>query len=216
VARSLAPADTSRARARSSAARYASAAGRRDSGGRLRPGVDHLESAVPGQGRQQGANVGMAGAGHGQRQPGDPPGRGDRLLCDDPPSRASRAGHAAQHGRCVVDVQQQEAAEGEVHRLGQSQVLCRLGDGDDLGGGRRRRCTGGDVARRRVAVDRVDPPVAPHHLGEGDTHVPTAGAHVGTAPSLGQAEAVEGGGQRPPIDVVAQSQLPHRGIMACG
>jgi len=60
------------------------------------------------------------------------------------------------------------------------------------------------VARRGIAVDCIDPPVSPDHLGERDRHVPSAGADVDAPPAALDAEAVEGGGERAAVDVVAQ------------
>jgi hypothetical protein len=42
-------------------------------------------------------------------------------------------------------------------------------------------------------------------LGKGHAYVTAAGADVDAAPTLAQPEAVESGGQRPPVDVVAKS-----------
>ncbi len=80
---------------------------------------------------------------------------------------------------------------------------------DDLcpSGGRRR---GGDlVAGAGITVDRVDAPTAPDELRESDRDVAGACTHIHTAPSGFEAEAFEGGCERPPIEVVAQSELAH-------
>ena len=83
-----------------------------------------------------------------------------------------------------MHVEQQEAAEGQVDRLGQGEVLAGLGEGDHLG----RAAAGGGrghlVAGARVAVDGVDPPVAADDLGQGHRHVAAAGADVDAAPAL--------------------------------
>ena len=117
-------------------------------------------------------------------------------------------GHAPDHHGGVVDVEQQEAAEGQVDLFGQDQVLARLGQGDHLGvGGRRARHL---VAGQGVAVHGVDPSLAPDHFGQGHRDVPASGAHVEAAPARAQAEPVQGGGQRPAVDVVAQTlELAH-------
>ena len=62
----------------------------------------------------------------------------------------------------------------------------------------------------RIAVHGVDAPVAPDHLGQGHRDVAAAGADVEAAPAGTQAEPVQRGDQRPPVDVVAQTrELAH-------
>ncbi len=110
-------------------------------------------------------------------------------------------------------MQEEEAAEGQVDRLGEQQFLASLSDGHDLRG--RRRQLRHLVACSRVAVDGVHPPVPTHDLGQSHAHVAAAGAHVGAAPPLAQAEAVEGGHERPPVHVVAQAELDHGATLRC-
>ena len=84
----------------------------------------------------------MAGVGHRQGAAADATGRGDRLLGHHPAARATTAAMRPHHHGGVVHVQEQEAAEGQVDRLGQDQVLAGLGQGDHLGvGGRGRAAT---------------------------------------------------------------------------
>ena len=117
------------------------------------------------------------------------------------PPGADGCGHAGEDGRRVEHVQQEEATEGEVDRLGQTQVLTGLGDGQHLAV---RRCRLGHlVTGQRVAVDGVDPSLPPDDLGQGHRHVAAAGPHVGTDPARADAEAVEGSGQGSAVDVVA-------------
>ena len=107
-------------------------------------------------------------------------------------------------------MQEEEAAEGEVDRLGQREVLARLGQRDDLRMRRRSRSPGHFVPGQRVAVDCVDAPVAADHLGQRDRYVSAAGTDVGAAPAEADAEALQRGGQWPPVDVVAETlQLTH-------
>ena len=74
---------------------------------------------------------------------------------------------------------------------------------------RARRTSGDDVPRARVAVDRVDATIAADDLGQGDADVASARADVDAGPPLAQSQPVERGGQRPPVDVVAQAELDH-------
>ena len=97
---------------------------------------------------------------------------------------------------------EQEAAEGQVDRFGQEQVLAGLGDGEHLAERGRRR--GDLVTGARIAVDGVDASFVAHDLGEGHRHVPTTGADVDAAPPRRHGETLEGRGQGAPIDVVAQ------------
>ena len=125
-----------------------------------------------------------------------------------PPGRTASA-MRAQHHRRVDDVEEQEAAEGEIDRLGQAEVLAGLGDGEHLavgGGG-----LGHLVAGHRVAVDGVDPSVVPDDLGQRHRDVPTAGADVDAGPARADPEPVERGGQRSAVDIVPQApELHHR------
>ncbi len=130
-----------------------------------------------------------------------------------PPGRTAAAIRAQDHRR-VDHVQQQEAAERQVDRLGQAQVLAGLGDGQHLavgGGGR-----GHLVPGRRVGVDGVDPAVVADDLGQGDRHVAPAGAHVDTGPARSDPQPVEGGGERSPVDVVAQASQFHPATLPAG
>ena len=81
-------------------------------------------------------------------------------------------------------MQQHEAAEGEIHRLGQGQLLGSLGEGYHL----RLRCLRGGcchlVSSGGIRVDRVDPPVPADYPGQGDSDVTASGADVGTPPPL--------------------------------
>ena len=130
------------------------------------------------------------------------------LLRHHPAAGAHGLAHAAQHHDRVEHVHEEEAAEGEVDRLGQQELLARLGDGDHLGMGRRRPAP--PRRGRGVVVDRVDAPVVADDLGERDAHVAAARAHVDTAPALAQPQPVERGGERPAVHVVAQPELEHR------
>ena len=110
-------------------------------------------------------------------------------------------------------MEQEEAAEGEVDRLGEDQVLAGLGDGQHLAvrGGR----LGHQVPGAGVAVDGVDPPVAADHLGQGHRDVAPAGAHIDAPPTRADAQPLQGGGQRPAVDVVAQTlERGHRGSLS--
>ena len=105
-------------------------------------------------------------------------------------------------------MQQQEAAERQVHRLGQGQVLAGLGQRNDL-------CVRGGgpchlVAGERVAVDRVDATVLTDHFGQGHRDVAPTRSDVDTAPARTEPEALQRRGQRAAVDVVAQSlELTH-------
>lgn len=107
-------------------------------------------------------------------------------------------------------MQEQETAVGEVDALGQDEVLSGLGDGHDLGtpGGSSRR--GDGVAPLRVAVYGVDAPLSPDELGEGHRHVTGSRPDVDAAPAGLESEALEGGGEGTPVDVVAQPEFGHR------
>ena len=144
---------------------------------------------------------------HRQGLAAHPARRRDGLLGHHPATGPGRPPHAPQHDDGVIDVHEEEPAEGQVHGLGQQQVLAGLGDGDHLGVGRRG--GGGRVARSGIAVDRVHPAVATHDLGQGHAHVPAAGAHVHATPSLAEPQPVQGRGQGSPVDVVAEAQLDH-------
>ena len=105
-------------------------------------------------------------------------------------------------------MQQQEPAEGEVHLLGQRQVLAGLGQRNHLRVGGRG--PGHLVAGGGVAVDGVDPAVTADHLGQGHRHVAAAGADVDTAPAGSSPEPFERRGQRATVDVVTQPlELTH-------
>ena len=65
------------------------------------------------------------------------------------------------------------------------------------------------VAGRRVAIDGIDPTVAPNDLGQGDGDVPPSGTDIDTGPTWPKPQAVEGGGERPPVDIVPQSAQFH-------
>ncbi len=84
-----------------------------------------------------------------------------------------------------------------------------LGEGHDLGlgrfGGGRRHL----VAPGRIGVDRVHPSVAADDAGQRNRHVSASRPDVGAPPTLSQAQSVQGGGQRPAVDVVAKLQLDH-------
>ena len=125
-----------------------------------------------------------------------------------PPGRTAAA-MRREHDGGIDHVEQQEAAEGQVDRLGQPQVLAGLGDGQHLAVGGRGR--GHLVAGRRVGVDGVDPPVASDDLGQGHRNVAPAGPDVDARPARADAQPVEGGGQRPPVDVVPQAAQFHPG-----
>ncbi len=177
----------------------------------LGPGVDHLQPGGPGQRGKVGTYVGVAGVGHGEGPAADPAGGGDGFLGHDPSPGADGAAHPPEHDRRVVDVHEDEPAEGEIDRFGEEEILGRLGDGEDLalagggGGG------GGRVAGPGIAVDGVHPSVPADDLGQGDAHVAPAGAHVGAQPTLAEAEAVEGGHQGTAVDVAAEGELEHLG-----
>ncbi len=113
-----------------------------------------------------------------------------------------------------MHVQQQEATEGQVHLLGQDQVLPGLGQGDDLGVGRRGACH--LVAGAGVAVDGVDPSLASDHLGQGHRDVPASGANVEAAPARAQPQPRQGGGQGAAVDVVAQPPELARAVLRSG
>ena len=174
---------------------------------RLGPGVDDREAGLEGERGQQRPHVGVAGVGHRQGDAPHPSGGGDGLLGHHPPSRSDRLAHAAQHHRRLHHVHQEKPAERQVHRLGQSQVLARLGDGEDLA--ERRRRGRRLVTGAGVAVHGVDASVVAHDLRQRHRHVPAPGAHVDAAPPGADAQPLERGGQRPPVDVVAQG-VGHR------
>jgi hypothetical protein len=68
-----------------------------------------------------------------------------------------------------VDVQEQEAAVGEIDGLGKEQVLNGLGEGEDLG---KLGCLLRDgIAGRWIDVDGVDAACAPNPVGQLDCHV---------------------------------------------
>ncbi len=122
--------------------------------------------------------------------------------CRDDPAAVPHGGrHGADDHDRVEHVHQEEAAERQVHLLGQRQVLAGLGEGDHLGVGRRG--AGDLVARQRVAVHRVHTAVPADHLGQRDRHVTTTRADVDTAPAGTEAESLEGGGQWSAVHVVA-------------
>ena len=104
-------------------------------------------------------------------------------------------------------MEEEEPAEGQVDRLGKLQVLAGLCDGQHLavGRGRLRHL----ITCHRVAVHRVDPTVAAHDLGQRHRHVTAAGTHVDAGPPGPDAQAVEGGGQRPSVHVVPQAPQFH-------
>ena len=171
-------------------------------GGRLRPGVDHLEPHVAHQRGQDGSDVGVARPGHGEGRAGDPPCGRDGLLGHHPTAGPHRGRHHAHHGQGFVHVEQQEPAEGEIDLLGQRQVFARLGQRNDLGVGR-----GGPghlVAGAGIAVDGVDPAVTTDHLGQGHRDVTPTRTDVDTAPAAGHAQPFERRGERTPVHVVAQ------------
>ena len=150
----------------------------------------------------------MPGIGHRQGDSGDASRGGDRFLDDYPTAGLHDGGHTAQHHGGIVDVEEQEPAERQIDLLGEDQVLPRLGERDDLGVGGR--SAGHFVAGLGIAVHRVDPALASHHFGQGDRDVAAAGSHVEAAPARPEAEALQGRGQRPPVDVVAKTrELTH-------
>jgi hypothetical protein len=73
----------------------------------------------------------------------------------------------------------------------------------------RRRRLGDLVAGHRVAVDGVHPTVPPDDLGQGDRDVASARTDVHAGPTRADPQAVQGGGQRSPVDVVSQSPKLH-------
>ena len=187
---------------------------RADAGGRLGPGVDHLEPGVAHEPREERADVGMAGVGHGQRRSRDPPGRRDGLLGDDPPAGADRVCHHAHDGDGLEHVEQQETAEREVDLLGQRQILTGLRECDHLRVRGRGSCD--LVAGERVAVDGVHTAVAADHLGQGHRHVAPASADVDAAPAGAETQPLERRGQWAAVDVITQpcelthDEFPHR------
>ena len=124
------------------------------------------------------------------------------------PPGSDGAGHPPEHHGRIDHVEQEEPAEGQVDRLGQTEVLAGLGDGQHLAVGGRGR--GHLVAGRGVAVHGVDPAVATDDLGQGDRDVAPAGADVDARPARADPQPVERGGERPPVDVVAQAAQFHR------
>ena len=132
-----------------------------------------------------------------------------RLLGDDPAAGPDRGSHAAQDGNGGVHVQEHEAAERQVERLGQGQLLGRLGQRHDLGLGGRRGRGRHLVSPGRVGVDGVHPAVPADHAGQRHGDVAAAGSDVRALPPLPQAEPVQGRHQRSAVDVVAQFEFDH-------
>ena len=125
-----------------------------------------------------------------------PPGRTAVAICARPrPDRARAAGGS---GR----------TPGRPVRGGE--VLAGLGEREHLTVGRRG--PGGLVPGERIAVHRVDPPVPPDDLGQGDGDVATAGAHVDTSPSRPEPEAIQRRGQGAAVDVVAEPIIHSPGL----
>ena len=99
-------------------------------------------------------------------------------------------------------MQEQEAAEGEVHGLGERQLLGGLGEGEHLAEARGPR--GHLVARSRVEVHGVDAAGLAHDLREGHGHPALASTNVNAGPTRAELEALEGREQWAVVDVVAQ------------
>jgi len=119
-----------------------------------------------------------------------------------PPAGPHGLFHPGQDDGRLDDMHEQEPTECQVDRLGQQKVFTRLGDGQDLAEGRRRRS--GLVACGRVAVDGVDTSVAAHDLGQSHRDVASAGADVDASPPRADPQALEGGGEGAAVDVVTQ------------
>jgi hypothetical protein len=101
-------------------------------------------------------------------------------------------------------MEEQEAAERQVHLFGEDQVFPGLRERNDLGVGRGR--PGHLVAGQGVAVHGVDASLVANHFGQGNRHVSTPRANVEATPARPQAEAFERRGQWPSIDVVAEAR----------
>ncbi len=174
-----------------------------DAGGRLGPGVDDLE---PGVADERGRSAPTSGWRASGMDSGAPPMRPAEVIgscaTTQPPGRtaaAMRPSTTAGSTTCRSRKRQKARSTGS----GRSEVLAGLGDGEHLAV--RRRGPRHLVAGARVAVDGVDPPVVADHLGQGHRDVAPAGAHVDAAPARAEAQTLEGGGERPPVDVVAQT-----------
>ena len=150
------------------------------------------------------ADVGVAGVGHGQGRPADPAGRRDRLLRHDPAAGPHGRRHHAHDGHAGSSTcnkrKRQKARSTSSGRERSSPAWVRAITCACAAGGACHL-----VARRRVAVDGVDPAVPADHLGQRHRDVATAGADVDTAPTGAEAQARQRGGQRPPVDVVPQA-----------
>jgi hypothetical protein len=101
-------------------------------------------------------------------------------------------------------VEEQEPAEGQIHRYRQAEFFAGLGDGEDLG-----ECcgSGGDgIPSAGVNVNGEDSPRCPHDFSECHRDLAASGADVSTGPTFTELDALECGGQWSPIDVVSQSK----------
>ncbi len=97
-------------------------------------------------------------------------------------------------------MEEKEAAERQINRLGQREVFYGLGQSEDLGVGGR--SGGNEVTSGGIDVDGIDTTLSTDDLAEGDGHVTEAGADVDASPAGTNPEPSHGGGQWAPVDVV--------------
>ena len=168
--------------------------------GSLGPGIHQLEPGGHDQARKERADVRVPSIGHRHGHAVDPAGAGDWFLGHHPSTRSDCCGHGGQPGERLVYMEEKEAAERQINRLGQREVFYGLGQSEDLGVGGR--SGGNEVTSGGIDVDGIDTTLSTDDLAEGDGHVTEAGADVDASPAGTNPEPSHGGGQWAPVDVV--------------
>jgi hypothetical protein len=106
-------------------------------------------------------------------------------------------------------MEEEKTAEGEIHGLGEEEILTRLGKRDYLCLTRGRCGLGHDVTCEWVGVYCVDTAARSHHRGQRYGDISRSRPDIYAAPALAKAEPSKRSGEWTTIDIVSQSQFAH-------